>query len=42
MALIEKKWAVNASEYRYKINIDKAIKNELVEFIQIVIYFYKT
>ena len=30
-----------ASKYRYRINADKAIKDELVEFVQIVIYLHK-
>ena len=33
MALIEKEWAVNASKYKYGINIEEVIKDELVEFV---------
>ena len=35
---MEKEWAVMASKYKYRINIDKAIKDKLVEFIEIIIY----
>ena len=42
MALIEEEWAVMASKYGYGINIDKAIKDELIEFIKTIIYLYKT
>ena len=38
MKLIEKEWAIIASKYKYRINADKAIKNKLVEFIEIIIY----
>ena len=30
---IEEEWAIMASKYRYGINIDKVIKDELIEFI---------
>ena len=40
MVLIEQKWAVIASKYRYGINIDKISNNKLVEFIQTTIYLY--
>ena len=30
-----------ASKYRYGINVDKAIKDKLVKFVQTVIYIYK-
>ena len=33
MALIEKKWAANASKYRYRIDAEEATKNKLVEFV---------
>ena len=33
MALIEKEWAAIANKYKYKINVDKAIKDKLVEFV---------
>ena len=33
MALIEKEWAAMASKYGYGIDVDKALKDELVEFI---------
>ena len=46
MALTEsptkEKWAMMANKYRYGIDIDKAIKNKLVEFIQTVIYIHET
>ena len=29
-----------ASKYRYGINIDKALKDKLVEFIQIIMYLH--
>ena len=35
---IEKEWAVRIRKYRYRINADKAIKDELREFIEIIIY----
>ena len=38
----KKKWAAMASKYGYGIDADKAIKDKLVEFIQTVIYIYKT
>ena len=41
IVLMEEKWAAIASKYRYGINIDKAIKDKLVEFIQTIIYLYK-
>ena len=40
MALMEEEWAVMASKYGYGINTDKALKDELVEFIQTTIYLY--
>ena len=40
--LIKKKWAAIASKYKYGIDADKAIKDKLVEFVQTVIYIYKT
>ncbi len=40
MALIEEKWAVIANKYRYGINVDEASKDELVEFIQTIIYLH--
>jgi len=33
IARMEEKWAIIASKYRYRINVDKAIKDKLVEFI---------
>jgi hypothetical protein len=33
MALTEKEWATIANKYKYRINIDKAIKDKLREFI---------
>ena len=38
MALTEKEWAAIANKYKYGIDTDKAIKDELKEFIQIYIY----
>ena len=38
MALTEKEWAAIANKYKYGIDTDKAIKDELGEFIQIYIY----
>ena len=35
---MEKEWAVIVSKYRYGINIDKAIKDKLIKFIQMTIY----
>ena len=35
---MEKEWAAIANKYKYRINIDKAIKDKLEEFIQIYIY----
>ena len=40
MALIEQEWAAMASKYGYRINADKAFNNKLIEFVQIIIYFY--
>jgi hypothetical protein len=31
-----------ANKYSYRINIGKATKDELVEFVQIVIYLHET
>jgi len=33
MALIEKEWAARASKYGYRINVDEATKDELIEFV---------
>jgi len=41
MALTEEEWAVMASKYRYGINVDEATKDELIEFIETIIYLYK-
>ena len=38
IALTEEKWATIASKYRYKINTDKATKDKLEEFVEIIIY----
>ena len=38
MELTEKEWAAMASKYGYGINADKAIKDELVEFVETTIY----
>ena len=40
IALTEEEWAAMASKYRYRINIDKALKDKLVEFIQIIMYLH--
>ena len=40
MALIKEEWTAKASKYGYRINVDKAFKNKLVEFIQTIIYLY--
>jgi hypothetical protein len=42
MAQTEEEWAEMASKYRYGINADEATKDELVEFVQTVIYLYET
>jgi hypothetical protein len=42
MARTEKEWAEMASKYRYRINANGATKDELVEFVQTVIYLHKT
>ena len=38
MAPTEKEWAAMASKYGYRIDTDKATKDELVEFIETTIY----
>jgi len=38
MELTEKEWATIASKYGYGINADKATKDELVKFIETIIY----
>ena len=42
IAPMEKEWATMASKYRYRINADKALKDELVKFIQTTIYLCET
>lgn len=42
MARTEEEWAEMANKYGYGIDVDEAIKEELVEFVQTVIYLYKT
>ena len=42
IAPMEEEWATKASKYKYRINIDKAIKDKPIEFIKMVIYIYKT
>ena len=32
-SLIKEEWATIVSKYKYRINVDKAIKDKLVEFI---------
>ena len=39
---MKKEQAAIASKYRYGIDVEEAIKDELVEFVQTVIYLYKT
>jgi len=39
---MEEEWAVMASKYGYGINIDEAIKDELIKFVETIIYLYKT
>jgi len=41
MARTEKEWAEMVSKYRYGIDADEATKDELVEFVQIVIYLHE-
>jgi len=38
MELTEKEWAVMASKYGYGIDVNEAIKDELVEFVETMIY----
>jgi len=38
MAHTEKEWAVMASKYGYRINADEATKDELVEFVETMMY----
>jgi len=38
MELTEKEWAVMASKYGYGIDANEAIKDELVEFVEMMIY----
>ena len=33
MVLIEQKWAIMASKYKYRINADEASNNKLVKFV---------
>ena len=40
IVLIEEEWAAMASKYGYRIDADKALKDELVEFVQIIMYLY--
>ena len=40
MALTEKEWAAMTNKYKYRIDTDKATRDELVKFIQL--YIYKT
>ena len=39
--LTREEWAAKANKYRYRIDVDKATKEELVEFVQTMIYLYK-
>jgi len=38
MELTEKEWAVMASKYGYGIDVNEAIKDELVEFVETTMY----
>ena len=40
MAPIEEEWAAIASKYGYGINVDDTTKDELVEFVQTIIYLH--
>ena len=40
MVLVKEEWITRVSKYRYGINADKISKNKIIEFIQIIIYFY--
>jgi hypothetical protein len=42
IARTEKEWAEMASKYGYGIDADEATKEEMVEFVQTVIYLHKT
>jgi len=42
MELMEKEWAARIRKYRYGINVDKATKDKLGEFVEIIIYNCKT
>jgi hypothetical protein len=42
MARTEEEWAEMASKYGYRIDADEATKDELVEFVQTVIYLHET
>jgi hypothetical protein len=42
MARTEEEWAEMASKYGYGIDADEATKDELVEFVQTVIYLHET
>jgi hypothetical protein len=42
MARTEEEWAEMASKYGYRIDADKATKDELIEFVQTVIYLHET
>ena len=37
---MEEEWAAIASKYRYGIDADEASKDELVEFVQTIMYLY--
>lgn len=41
MTLTEKEWAERANKYGYGIDADEATKEELVEFVQTVIYLHE-
>ena len=38
----KEEWAIMASKYRYGIDVEEAIKDKLVKFVQTIIYLYKT
>ena len=41
MAPTEEEWAAMANKYGYRINVDEATKDKLIEFIETMIYLYK-
>jgi len=39
---MEEEWAAKASKYRYGIDANEATKDELIEFVETMIYLYET